>query len=711
MELSGLAAHSSTRGRRPRGPAVLAAALLLATIAAGAAVQARTIADNTPAATREAQDLGPANASETISVTLWLQAPGSEAAAERLARELYDQSSPRFHRWLSEPEANALLAPSAAQADRVQKYLTEHGLRVVAVDEGRLYVRAEGTIADVQNAFHVAIHNYASGGRSFRSNVADPVVDEPAGSVVAAVSGLSEHHMHPQHVRPIDPDTGAPLAATPLAAVPAGAFFSAQCFRASQQHTFTTDGGLPTASYAGNRYGADITNTAAGTLPSCGYQPSELQTAYGLSPLYASGLDGAGQTVVIVDAIGSPTIAADAETFSQVYGLPDLTGANFRVYFPRGRPSTSDQGWASETSLDVEWAHSVAPGANIALVIAPTANDSDLQAAILFAIRRHLGNVISNSWGEAESDEPAATLNYFNQINRFAASLGISVNFSSGDSGDSNPSGITPGLILHGVSTPADSPWGTAVGGTSLALDSSNHIRFQTVWGTNLTRIVNTQTLGSPPIVPPLELGFQFGAGGGRSSFFAKPAFQRALPGTRRLVPDIAFLADPYTGVEIVCDGASCFGLPAGSGPQVAVIGGTSVACPMFSALWAIANQGAGAGGLGQAARLLYSLPAGAITDVVAIGSGSNVRGSITTTSGTSQLSPAALAQPLDTETPFYSALYNGTSTRWYVITFGTDSSLAAAPGWDDVTGLGTPNGMGFVNAVLAGAAGGFAGE
>src|SRR5437588_4146662 len=167
MELSGLAAHSSTRGRRPRGPAVLAAALLLATIAAGAAVQARIIADNTPAATREAQDLGPANASETISVTLWLQAPGSEAAAEQLARELYDQSSPRFHHWLSEPEANALLAPSAAQADRVQKYLTEHGLRVVAVEEGRLYVRAEGTIADVQNAFHVAIHNYTSGGRSF----------------------------------------------------------------------------------------------------------------------------------------------------------------------------------------------------------------------------------------------------------------------------------------------------------------------------------------------------------------------------------------------------------------------------------------------------------------------------------------------------------------------------------------------------------------
>src|SRR2546429_3977646 len=161
MELSGLAAHSSTRGRRPRGPAVLAAALLLATIAAGAAVQARTIADNTPAATREAQDLGPANASETISVTLWLQEPGSEAAAEHLVRELYDQTSPRFHRWLSEPEANALLAPSTAQADRVQKYLTEHGLRVVAVAAGPLYLPAEGSSADGLYAFLLAVRTSA----------------------------------------------------------------------------------------------------------------------------------------------------------------------------------------------------------------------------------------------------------------------------------------------------------------------------------------------------------------------------------------------------------------------------------------------------------------------------------------------------------------------------------------------------------------------
>lgn len=695
----------SVRRRRVLRSSALAATVLAAA-ASATVVQARTIANNTPAAVRQAQDLGPAAASETMSVTFWLRAPGSDAAAEQLVRELYDPASPRFHRWLSQSEADALLAPSAVQAAQLQKYLADHRLRVVAVDDGRYYIRAQGTVADVQQALHVSIHNYASGGRSFRANSDDPAIDEPVGSIVAAVSGLSDHRMQPHHVRSADPATGVPLEPTPLASIPNGAFFSAQCFRAPEEHTFTTNGGLPSARYAGNRYGSDITNTAPGTLPSCGYQPSEVQSAYGMSAVYAAGLDGAGQTVVIVDAYGSPTIASDAEVFSQTYALPDLTTQNFRVLFPGGQPTAQDQGWAVETSLDVEWAHALAPHANIALVIAPTSNDSDLQAAILFAIRQHLGNVISNSWGEAESDEPPSLLVYYNNLSRLAASRGISVHFSTGDSGDSNPSGITPGLVLPGVSTPADSQWATAVGGTSLALDSNNQISFQTAWGNNVTRIADRASLGSPPIVPPLRLGFQGGSGGGASGFFSKPDFQRALPGNRRLLPDVAFLADPFTGAEVICDATSCFGAPPGTGPAVAVIGGTSLACPTFSAIWAIANEAAGGGGLGQAARLLYRLPSGAITDVVAVGSEANVRGRITTSSGSISLSPSSLAQPLETGTPFYSALYNGTSTRWYVLTFGTDTSLAAGPGWDDATGLGTPNGMAFISAVIAAAGG-----
>jgi subtilase family serine protease len=698
MKSTRLASPLDSGHRRRLCAGLIAAALPLAGI--GQIATARTIENNTPTAITQARDLGPAPSSDVVNLTLWLREQSSGDAADRLVAQLYDPKSPKFHQWLSESQGAALLAPTAAQSDTVKKYLAAHNLKVTAVDASNRFVQAQGRIADVQRAMHVSIHQFSTEGRTFRSNIADPVIDEPAGALVAAVGGLSDSHVQPHSRRAMDPDTGAPTAMHALAVSPKGLFFSPQCIRPPEQVTFTTGGALPAASYAGNRYGADLSNTVLGTLPTCGYQPSELQTAYGLSQLYANGLDGTGETIVIVDAIGSPTIAADAELFSQVYGLPDLTSANFKVYYPGGQPAAPDTGWASETSLDVEWAHSVAPHASIALVIAPTPNDSDLQAAILYAIEHHLGHVISNSYGEAESDEPAANLEQYNVLSRLASAHGISVDFSSGDSGDSNPSGVTNGLVLPGVSSPADSPWATGVGGTSLAIDSHDNILFQSGWGNNETRIANTVALGSPPIVPPLELGFVYGSGGGASGFFRKPDFQQGLPGKFRLVPDIAFLADPYTGVEFICDGTSCDGAPAGTGPLVGVIGGTSLASPMFSAMWAIASQAAG-GGLGQAARLMYGLRHDAIRDVVPVGSEHNVRGAIATTTGITRESSEDLAQPLGNTHVFFSALYQGSSTRWYVLTFGTDSSLTTAPGWDNVTGLGTPNGVQFVKAVV----------
>jgi hypothetical protein len=123
----------------------------------------------------------------------------------------------------------------------------------------------------------------------------------------------------------------------------------------------------------------------------------------------------------------------------------------------------------------------------------------------------------------------------------------------------------------------------------------------------------------------------------------------------------------------------------------------------MFSALWAIATQKAG-DGLGNAARLLYRLPERAITDVVAVRSRDDVRGLIKTTNGIMKESKEDLAQPLDNTRKFYSALYQGSSTRWYVLTFCTDSSLTTGPGSDNVTGLGTPNGKAFGDAVAAAA-------
>jgi subtilase family serine protease len=205
-----------------------------------------------------------------------------------------------------------------------------------------------------------------------------------------------------------------------------------------------------------------------------------------------------------------------------------------------------------------------------------------------------------------------------------------------------------------------------------------------------LTRIAETNALNNAPVNPPLHLGFQGGAGGGASLTFARPSFQSGLnvPGNTRLVPDIAMLADPFTGAEII--------ETIGGELSVAVFGGTSLATPMFSGIMAIAAQNAGHG-LGQAAQLVYDLPAGAVTDVTAVSSPDNVTGTINATPFTAD----QLAAPLGNTTSFFSALYNSPfSTRWFVLTFGTDTSLVTGPGWDNVTGVGTPNGGDFVNAV-----------
>jgi subtilase family serine protease len=454
-------------------------------------------------------------------------------------------------------------------------------------------------------------------------------------------------------------------------------------------------GGGNTATYTGNRYGADITNTALGHLASCGYQPSEVQTAYNFNPLYAAGLDGTGQTVVITDAFGSPAIQQDAELFSQVYGLPDLTSSNFQILRAPGalnHPPTkkfgNPAGWADEITLDVEWVHAMAPKANIVLVIGPN-NGNDLDEAVNYAVVHHFGNTISNSWSALEGFGNPAQFNRDNRILEAAALQGIDVNFSSGDYGD-NVSQVG----FKTVGFPGSSPFATSIGGTSLALNPDDSIMFQTGWGTNFTRIADPETsAGSPPTVPPVDFGFQYGAGGGTSLTFAKPAFQSGLPGTMRMVPDVSFLADPDTGVEII----ETVQTANGPQPSVFVIGGTSLACPVFSALMGIASQAAGHG-LGQAAPLVYNLPAGAISDVVPVGSANNVTGVI---NGSTIESADTLAAPLDGTTTYYSALFQSSaSTRWDVFTFGTDSSLATATGWDNVTGVGTPDAAKFVNAL-----------
>lgn len=653
--------------------------LLSAAFLCTAAAQDYLIPSNTPGFIKKAVDLGAMDPSTVISVTVWLNMQ-NQNKLDQLVQQQYHKGSSSYHNWITQDEFNASFGPTSQEVKSVQNFLTSHRLTVLAVAENNMFIKVQGTVGDIEKAFHVQIDNYNFNGVTYRSNKGNPSVNSVSGAHVAAITGMDDFGFEPQNVRPTTGD-GTPVPFVPLAQVtPGGLFFEGQCFRGVETDTFTSGG--TTAVYTGNRYGSDITS-GFGHLPPCGYQPLEMQTAYNLNPLYAAGLDGSGETIVITDAYGSDTIAQDAQAFAAIYGLPPINLQILKAPGLSNNPHGVQRNWQFETTLDVEWAHAMAPGANIALVLAT--DRASLDEAINYAVVHHLGNTISNSWSTIEGlGNPARDLRV-NRILEMAAAQGIDVNFVTGDFGDET---VRVGFVS--VDFPASSPLATAIGGTSLALNPDNSIAFQTGWGNNLTMIAETNALNNAPINPPLHLGFQGGAGGGASLTFARPSFQSGLnvPGNTRLVPDIAMLADPFTGAEII--------ETIGGELSVGVIGGTSLATPMFSGIMAIAAQQAGHG-LGQAAQLLYDLPAGAVTDVPAVSSPNNVTGMINATPFTAN----QLAAPLGNTTSFYSALYNSPfSTRWFVLTFGTDTSLTTGPGWDNVTGVGTPNGADFVNAL-----------
>ena len=647
----------------------------------------RLISNNTPPFVRTAPKIGPADASQTIEITLWLNLH-NRPQLDSVTEGLYDPSSPRYRAWLSFPQIVRDYAPTVQEADTVKEFLSAHDLSIVLSDHNNFFVRARGTIAQVSAAFHVQLSNFKVRGKTVRANTTDPYIEGAAAAFVHLVSGLSNQQSDISPVARDTPPAGPSSVQSP--AVPSSSrlsssstlssFFTSNCFHGPVKDVLTTNGGLPAATYEGNLY--DSTN-----IGGCGYTPPEIYTAYNLSALYKAGYDGKGQTIVIFEICNSATIQSDGNAFSKQFGLPALTSANFSVIdYPVANPCDSP---SAEESLDVEWAHAIAPGANITVLVTPNIEETsgfaqDIDVALLYSLSNHLGNVISFSYGLPEVEFAPADLDQTNLLTQLAAISGVSANFSSGDSGD-----YTEDSVPATVEYPASTQYGTAVGGISLALNSSNKIKWQSGWGNNTSLLDDAGLVSDPPLG-----GFFFGSGGGSSAFFPKPGFQHPLPGGFRLLPDISWLADPFTGVVVDTTFDSVF-----PPREWYVIGGTSASCPMFSALWAIANQEAGIP-LGQAAQYVYSMPSSTITDIVPIGSSGNVTGSITDASGITSYSASDLAQPLDGTTTFYDALWNIPLNQGSVelVTFGTDTHLQTAPGWDDVTGVGVPKPKAFAD-------------
>ncbi|HLI46455.1 MAG TPA: S53 family peptidase, partial [Geobacterales bacterium] len=281
-----------------------------------------------------------------------------------------------------------------------------------------------------------------------------------------------------------------------------------------------------------------------------GYSPVQIRHAYGFDLLScsftgtfgSSNLCGYGQIIAIVDAYDDPNIENDLNVFSSQFGLPSCTSSNgcFIKAMPQGKPR-ADQGWALEISLDVEWAHAIAPGAKILLVEAKSNSLSNLLAAVDYAVSQG-AKVVSMSWGGSEFSSESSYDYHFNVA-------GVSFFASSGDSG-------------HGVIWPAASPYVIGVGGTTLNLDAQGNVLSETAWS---------------------------GSGGGISAYEKEPSYQvnyGISSNGMRAVPDVAYDADPNTGFAVY----DSYGYQGQKGWFE--VGGTSAGAPQWAALTAIVDSG-----------------------------------------------------------------------------------------------------------------------
>jgi subtilase family serine protease len=644
------------------------------------------IPNNTPAYVLSATNLGAVDSSTTIEVSIWLQ-PHNRDVLDALAQQLYSSNSPNYRRWLKASDIAAQFAPTSAEAKAVEDFFTSNNLKIVRVGPNNFYVRAQGTVGDVEKAFQVQINNYQVGNQTLWANASDPYIEGAAAPLVMAVSGLdSGAFTHPVdlQLKALSANSSAVANRTDLAQgvhATDSSLFTTVCFPGVETQNYNTFGTYPTASYTGNGYYVGANG--------CGYSPSNVYAAYGLNGLYGEGFNGTGQTVVIIDWCGSPTIQQDANKFSKQFGLPALTASNFSIInYPI--PSAC-AGPDPEINLDVEWTHAIAPGAHIDLVVPPTSDFEDVDEAVYYAATSGLGNVISGSYASPEFFVPDAELEKENLISEIAAVAGVATNFASGDAG-----AYTTYFLPPNVSVPADLPYATGVGGVSLALNSDNSIAFQTGWETQESILVAGGVIYDPPH-PFNFYGFAGGSGGGASGYFTKPAFQKGLvPGKYRGVPDISWLADPSTGVALFITEPDQ--LP----EQVwEIVGGTSLSTPMFSALWAIANEEAGTP-LGQAAAYIYTMPSSTITDIIPYVSTNDVTAVIHDSSSvTHRYDPAHTLEVVpNLFGKFYSAIWNppGEENTALAVSFGENYYLKVKVGWDDVTGMGVPNAQAFAD-------------
>jgi subtilase family serine protease len=666
-----------------------------------ATVQSRSaaVSRSTPVGTT------PASSQVNFDVGLELSDPSGATA---FAKAVSDPKSATYRHFITTAQWARRFSPTQASVNSVTSWLRAQGIAVETVTPDRLTVEASGTAAAVEKAFGTGLGQYRRHGKTVRLATASLKAPASIAGLISGVSGIDENLATPDIAGARDKARGdaSPAKKTEEELPQPGGFRNA----------------TPCSTYYGEKL--DTTDPAFGNsypepfpYSPCGYTPPQLQSAYGLDSQIAAGHDGTGVTVAIVDAYRSPSLLADATEYAaknqptQPFEAGHFSELNSPTFNKQEICEANE--WFGEQTLDIEAVHATAPGANILYVGAKNCFNG-LYNSVQQVVDGHLANIITDSWGDDGGDilDSPGSRRGFDNILLLAISEGIGVQFSSGDEGDE--------FALLGITTPdypSSSPFETSVGGTSLQVNAAGERAGELGWST-AKAILCTQEFaeiggcgrGKIGKWLPKRAAFLYGSGGGTSFEYPEPFYQEgvvpqelaernsALTGIlNRVEPDVSMLADPTTGMLV----GETQTFPDGVYYDQYRIGGTSLASPLFAGEMADADQAAG-GALGFINPLLYEVDASeaassAFYDVLPGGLQADVREDFADEVDAEEgLITSIRLLNYEGKEKFCSG--TGNCTRQKV-------ALSTAPGFDSMTGIGSPA-EGLIPALAAAGSG-----
>lgn len=456
-----------------------------------------------PAAVSRAHFVGRHDPTAPLSLTLGLRLHhGAQLAA--FLRDVQNPYSPQYHHFLTPEQFTELYGPTADEVAAVVQFLNRNGIRVQDVSPNRLLIHAVGQTSVVERALGVTVNDYTLNGRSYYASATDPRLPASLVNSVQSVLGLNNmEELHPL-------SQAAPVKIT--------------------QHRGKPSGGAP-----------------------AGYSPQQIATAYHW-PAITNTANGGGVKIAVATAFTFKS--SDLTGFWNQYGLPNHTVQIVPVDGTSNRTNV-------ETTLDIQRSGAMAPGATILVYEGANAQLTTFTDVYNQVVVDNQADVMTTSWGLAESSMPAATVQTDDSIFAQAAAQGIALFAAAGDNGSSDGTSNPDTADF-----PSSDPYVTAAGGTTLTLNSDGSIASETAWS---------------------------GSGGAESIFFGEPAWQnvRNVPQDgKRQSSDIAMDADPNTGYSVLYGG------------RWAVYGGTSFVAPELAGLFAVRSGQIGR--LGQVNALLY---------------------------------------------------------------------------------------------------------